>query len=133
MAGPLRQTIRPGAAPASGHAVLPPNGGPDRSGPGRRCRAGAEVPDGQSRCLLPLLSTRFQRLAAFVPPLPENRTGSAEAVTVVAARPAPNVSIGALQLSRALVVQDVPEPVVGVLATPKMPCARLSDPYEVEM
>ena len=43
------------------------------------------------------------------------------------------VSIGATQLSSALVEQLVPAPVVGVLAAPKMPCARLSEPYEDEM
>ena len=44
-----------------------------------------------------------------------------------------NVSIGARQLSSALVEQLVEAPVVGVFAAPKTPRARLSEPYEVEM
>src|SRR5215470_13472298 len=83
---------------------------------------------GQSRCLMPLLSTTFHRLAAPVPPWPANRTGSPAEDSEPEARPGVKVSVGATQLSRAVVLQDVEAPVVGVLAAPKMPWARLSEP-----
>src|SRR5258705_12469946 len=87
----------------------------------------------QSRCLMPLLSTRCQRFWAAAPPLPVNRTGSLALDRLPDARPGVNVSIGARQLSSALVEQLVAAPVVGVFAAPKTPRARLSEPYEVEM
>ena len=105
------------------------------AGPAPRCRlatggcAGGD--GGQSRCFRPLLSTTFHRLAASAPPLPVNSTGSPADDSDPEARPGVKVSVGALQLSRALVVQE--EPVVGALAAPKMPWARLSEPKEVEM
>jgi len=88
---------------------------------------------GQSRCLLPLLSTTFHRLAALVPPLPANRTSSPAEESAPEASPGVKVSVGPAQLSRALVVQAVAAPVVGVFAAPKTPRARLSEPNEVEM
>lgn len=85
----------------------------------------------QSRCLAPLLFTTFQRL--WAPPLfPENSTGElAPDALPPAARPLAKVSVGSAQLSRALVEQA--EPAVGADAVLKIPWARLSEPYEVEM
>src|SRR5215217_3037033 len=85
----------------------------------------------QSRCLDPLLSTMCQRLFASAPPLPENTTGDAAPETLPPApRPETNVSMGSRQLSRTE-LQLVP--LVGAEAVANTPCARLSEPYEVEM
>lgn len=79
-----------------------------------------------------MLFTTFQRLWAF-PLLPENSTGEFAPDALPPARPLANVSVGSTQLSSAVVEQLVPEPVVGADAVLKIPCARLSEPYEVEM
>ena len=65
---------------------------------------------------------------------PPNKTGPvAEAALPVAERPVLKVSVGSTQLSSALVEQLVPLPVVGAEAVAKTPCARLSEPYDVEI
>src|SRR3954454_20068646 len=80
----------------------------------------------QSRCLDPLLSTTFQRLWAFAPPLPLNSTGDpAPDALPPDARPDTKVSIGSRQLSRTE-LQLVPA--VGAEAVANTPCARLSEP-----
>src|SRR3954468_24394176 len=80
----------------------------------------------QSWCLDPLLSTIFQRLFAFAPPLPENRIGDAAPEALPPApRPDAKVSIGSRQLS-STELQLVPA--VGAEAVANTPCARLSEP-----
>src|SRR4051794_27186237 len=69
----------------------------------------------QSRCLLPLLSMTFQRLAAFAPP-PWNTTGSFVEDATAAPGASLSVWIEASQLSSALVVHAVP--LVGLRAAP---------------
>lgn len=76
------------------------------------------------RCLLPLLSTTFQRLPAFVPPLPPSPADE----NAPDARPGLNASTRATQLSSELVVQVVVEVVVGAVAAPNTPCARWFEP-----
>jgi hypothetical protein len=73
----------------------------------------------------------FQRLFALAPPLPEYRTGDAAPETLPPApRPETNVAIGSRQLS-STELQLVPA--VGAEAVANTPCARLSEPYDVEM
>src|SRR3954452_20656835 len=110
--------------------------GTGRRPPGERHRARRTAPrsargGAQSRCLEPLLSTTFQRLLAFAPPWPENRTGDAAPEALPPApRPDTKVLICSRQLS-GTEPQLVPE--VGADAVANTPCARLSEPNEVEM
>jgi hypothetical protein len=78
-----------------------------------------------------LLSTTFQKLAALMFPLPAKSTCEpAPDAAPPPARPLTNVLVGSLQLS-STEPQLVPD--VGAVAVANTPCARLSDPNDVEM